>query len=159
MNKALLLVRPALALIAAVSLGACVTKQVAPVEQTPAMTSVAPTLALEQFLSAANAAARNDAEGIRAMGRLFGTRDAPIINIDSREIVEQRMYTLAVLLKHNAYEIQGEQVVPGRMSEAKRFLVELTLPDRKVVVPFTMVLSKGNRWLVESFEAEKITNG
>lgn len=158
MNKAMLLLRPAVALFAAVALSACVTKQVGPAQSAPTG-SVAPTLALEQFLTAANAAASNDPNGIRAMGRLFGTKDAPIVEIDGQSIVERRMYALALLLKHQSYEVQGEQVVPGRLSEAKRFLVELTLPDRKVVVPFTMVLSKGNRWLVESFDAEKITGG
>jgi len=156
MNKALLLLRPATALFAALTLAACVSKQVVPAR--PAATgSVAPTLALEQFLAAANAAANNDPEGLRTMGRLFGTKDAPVANIDSPTLMEQRMYALALIVKHQAFEIQGEQVVPGRLNEAKRFLVELTFPDRKVVVPFTMVLSKGNRWLVEEFEATKIT--
>jgi len=157
MTKALLLRQATASLLAVVVLSACVSKQVGSTAGSPAAGSVAPTLVLEHFLSAANAAASNDAEGIRAMGRLFGTREGPLSNRESQRNVEQRMFVLANLLRHEQYQIQGEQIVPGRMDEAKRFMVELQLRNRTVVVPFTLVLSKGGQWLVEEFDAEKIT--
>lgn len=156
MNKALWLLRPALATLVAILFSACVSRQVVPASGSMGG-SVAPTLVLEQFLAAANAAAANDPQGILAMGRLFGTKDGPVINRDARRDVEQWMFVLANLLKHEQYEIQGEQMVPGRLSEAKRFMVQMKLQERSVVVPFTLVLARRDQWLVEAFDAEVIT--
>lgn len=113
---------------------------------------VAPTLVIEQFLRAANA---NDLD---ALARLFDTRQGPIIDIDTKQQVDDRMFAIASVLRHKDYRVEGEQLVPGRRDVATQYLVRLMLPDdREVVVPFTMVYSEKGTWLVEQIALEKIT--
>ncbi|MBX6364186.1 MAG: hypothetical protein IRZ00_09990 [Gemmatimonadetes bacterium] len=107
---------------------------------------IAPRLAVEQFLRAAN---DND---LVTMGRLFGTRNGSVAERDDRKEVEQRMFALASLLRHQDYEIQGQSVVPGRIGEAVRINVRLQLADGAPVVPFTVVQSKKGAWLVEQID-------
>ena len=114
---------------------------------------VAPALVIEQFLRAANA---NDLD---TMANLFGTREGPITERDSQQQVDDRMFALASVLRHEDYSIEGEQLVPGRRDVATRLLVRMVLaPERETVVPFTMVYSDDGRWLIEQIDLEKITN-
>jgi hypothetical protein len=119
--------------------------------------AVSRTFVLEQFLRASNAAAASDTSGIVTMGRLFGTKAGPTTGVDSRKIVEQRMYLIASILRHDDYRILGEQLVPGRLQEARQINVEMTMGPRKVTVPFTMVRTSNDGWLVENIELEIIT--
>jgi hypothetical protein len=123
------------------------------------VTSVGPALVVEQFLRAANSAAANDTSGVSAMGRLWGTKDGLATEQMPLQEMQQRMLLTASILRHDDSKIVGEQLVPGRISEAKQLNVELTQGPRKVVVPFFMVLSKGDRWLVERIDLEVITKG
>ncbi len=120
--------------------------------------SVGPALVVEQFLRAANAAAANDSSGVQVMGRLLGNKEGPVSQQWPPQEVHQRMYLTASILKHDDAKIIGEQLVPGRISEAKQLNVELTMGPRKVTVPFILVLAKGDKWLVECIELEQITN-
>jgi hypothetical protein len=126
---------------------ACVKR----VEERPARTMGA-GLVLEQFLTAANS---ND---LRQMGNLFGNKDGPVSKRDNQDNVEKRMFVLANVLRHDDYKLEGEQIVPGRLAEAIQLQVTLTSGTRKVTVPFTMVRSKADQWLVEDFDMTKILN-
>lgn len=134
-----------LALVLAVS--ACVQR----VEVAPARL-VGAAVVLEQFLGAANS---ND---LRQMGSLFGTREGPINVRDDQDNVEKRMFVFANVLRHDDYKVEGEQIVPGRLDEAIQLHVTLTQGTKKVTVPFTMVRSKADQWLVEQFDMQKILN-
>lgn len=138
----------ALALVtaAALSAPACVKQEVAPVSA-----NVGPSLVVEQFLRAANA------KDLGRMAELFGTKDGPISKRDSRQEVEQRMFSIASVLRHEDFEVQGEQLVPGRSSEATRLMVKLTIDKTAYQVPFTMVRYKNDSWLVEQIGIEVIT--
>jgi hypothetical protein len=115
--------------------------------------NVAPTLVIEQFLRAVNA---NDLD---TMGRLFGTREGPIDERDTRQQVDDRMFALASVLRHRDYSFEGEQLVPGRRDVATQLLVRMVLDDEQTaVVPFTMVYSVDRQWLVEQIGLERITN-
>lgn len=115
--------------------------------------NVAPALVVEQFLRAANA---NDLD---TMGRLFGTREGPIVERDSRQQVDDRMFALASVLRHEDYSIEGEQIVPGRRDVATQLLVRMNFgEERETVVPFTMVFSQDGRWMIEQIDLERITN-
>ena len=138
---------------ACILLAAACTQQV----QMLPVTSVGPALVVEQFLRAANSAARNDTSGVAAMGRLWGTKDGLATDQMPAQEVQQRMLLTASILRHEDSKIVGEQLVPGRINEAKQLNVELTQGPRKVIVPFFMVLSKGDRWLVERVDLEAIT--
>lgn len=143
--------RTALALIALVAAAACSSSQ-APAPSGPAA-SVAPALVVEQFLRAANA---NDLD---TMARLFGTMDGPVSQRDTQKEIDDRMFALASILRHQDYSIEGEQIVPGRRDVATQLLVRMVLPDRRsTVVPFTLVYSKGRTWLIEQIAVERITN-
>ncbi|HWV57372.1 MAG TPA: hypothetical protein VNZ57_07960 [Longimicrobiales bacterium] len=130
----------------------CVTRTV-PVTPPPAATAsaVQPTLIVEQFLRAANA---NDLEG---MGRLFGTSDGSTFRLDPRSIVEQRMFALASVLRHQDFSIERAAPVPGRSQEAVQVFVRLLMNGQWIPVPFTVVTGRDG-WVVEQFDIEAITN-
>lgn len=130
----------------------CVTRTVG--DSSASITpGVGPALVLERFLRAANA---NDVE---TMSQLFGTRDGSILRRDDRADVEARMFVLASLLRHTDYQIEGAEIVPGRLREATRLLVRMQFGERQVVVPFTMVRFGEDGWLVEQVGIERITGG
>ena len=129
-------------------LAACATR--AEPVQDPTARGVAPALAVERFLQAAN---RQD---LATMGRLFGTVDGPIQDRDPRAEVEQRMFAFAMLLKHDDYRIEGERIVPGR-PEATQLMVRMRFGQRQVPVAYTVVRAKSGAWLVEAFDLEAIT--
>jgi hypothetical protein len=124
--------------------------------------SVAPQLIVEQFLRAVNGVfEQSDAQrnvSLETMGRLFGTRDGPIIGRDPRKEVEQRMYALASILRHDDYNIQEQQIVPGRREDAIRLLVRMKFGERQVPVPYTMVRTARSSWLIEQIDVEPITS-
>jgi hypothetical protein len=139
---------PLPALLCALLLAACVTRELPPI----GAGAVAPTLVIEQFMRAANS---NDVDG---MARLFGTRDGSVLRVDPRRQVEERMFAIASILRHQDYEFDGEQIVPGRRDEAVQILLRVTTTQTTAVVPFTMVRTRGGDWLVEAIALDRLTN-
>lgn len=137
--------------LAAVGLAVGCTTQTVQDTRAPLTPGVGPSLVLERFLRAANA---NDLE---TMSQLFGTKDGSVLRRDNRADVEQRMFVLASLLRHDDYQIRGTEIVPGRLREATKVNVLMTFGQRQVVVPFTMVRAGGDSWLVEQIGVERIT--
>lgn len=120
--------------------------------QPPASASPGPSLVVERFLQAANG---NDLD---TMTQLFGTATKGIVELDGRQQAEQRMYVLASLLRHSDFAMQGQRVVPGRRDEAAEVIVQLTIEDEPVVVPFVVVRRKGGGWVIERVDVTAITN-
>ena len=141
----------ALVLASGLSTTACVKKEVVRSGSGTSATGVGPSLVVDQFLRAANS------KDIARMGQLFGTKDGPISGRDSREQVEQRMFALAAILEHEDFEIQAEQMVPGRTAEATLLTVKLTKEKKAYTVPFTLVRYKSSSWLVEQVGIDVIT--
>lgn len=110
-------------------------------------------LVVERFLNAANAT------DLEVMAQLFGTREGSIIKRDPRAEVEARMYALASILRHKNYRLEGEGIVPGRLGEAVRLVIRLELEDREVSVPFVVVQTRKDGWLIEQIGIERITSG
>jgi len=131
-------------------LTACVTRTVE-VPQEVQAPGVAPALVVERFLQAANA------QDLETMARLFGTRDGSVLRRDPRREVEERMFAIASVLRHEDYALAGEGLVPGRSSEALRVFVRLRTTTREVVVPFTVVRTKRDGWMVEQIDLTPIT--
>lgn len=124
-----------------------------PIQRNETAMGMAPALAVERFLQAAN---RQD---LATMSRLFGTVDGPIIDRDPREEVEKRMFAIAAILRHEDFRIEGEQIVPGR-PEATQLIVRMTVDrGRQVPVAYTLVRSKKGAWLIEVIDLEAITKG
>lgn len=119
----------------------------------PVHGGVAPMLAVERFLNAVNT---NDLD---TMARLFGTRDGSILKRDRRADVETRMYALASILKHKDYVVEGEGIVPGRLGEAVELMVRMAVEEREVTVPFIVVQTKNDGWMIEQIGIERITAG
>jgi hypothetical protein len=113
---------------------------------------LAPTMTIERFLRAAN---QNDLD---AMAGLFGTRDGPVTGRWNRREIDDRMFLMASLLRHTDYTISAPQIVPGRREEATLYNVRLELQQGPVQVPFTMVLTRTNQWLIEEIGIERITH-
>ena len=114
--------------------------------------NVGPALVVEQFLRAAND------KDLQRMGQLFGTKDGPIANRDPRDQVEQRMFAIASVLRHEDFELESEQQVPGRTADAIQLTVKLTISGALYRVPFTVVRFKEQSFLVEQIGIEVITN-
>lgn len=165
-------VGPILAFLA-LALTGCVSQTVpVPAPARGAASDVAPALVVERFLQAANVvaqgiAARPDAVGARGapaaeletMGRLFGTTAGSALRIYPRSEVEERMAILASILRHDDFRIVGEGLVPGRIGQAVQILVQLTVDGTEIDVPFTVVYSEKDGWLIERFNAEALTAG
>ena len=125
----------------------CVKKEV----QTMPSMGVGPSLVIEQFMRAANG---KDLEG---MANLFGTKKGPVSKQWPKDEVEKRMFILAQELRHNDFNITGEQMVPGRTDVATRVMVQLVIESQKVNVPFTLVRYGKQGWLIEDIKLEALT--
>ncbi len=119
----------------------------------PSNAEVATALVVEQFLRAANT---NDLD---TMARLFGTRDGPTMRRDSKQVVDRQMFALAAILRNDGYSIARRNIVPGRRDEATELVVRMKFNDREVDVPWVLVYSRENTWLVEQIEITRITTG
>lgn len=155
----------ALALLLIVGLSGCTTV----VRSGPGAALVA-QLSLERFLQASNA------RDLEAMARLFGTESGSAFDTGStfgcffkkigswfggnscvrKQDVEVRMDAIAQILRHDDYRIVREESVAGRMSQATRVFVDLTLGGQTArEVPFVLVRSGGGQWLVEEIDLQK----
>ena len=116
--------------------------------------AVAPALAVERFLQAANS------RDLNTMSRLFGNEDGPFGDRRNRTTVELRMDALSEILRHDGYDIISERMVAGAELPSTRLGVDLLLPGGVTTVPdvgFTVVLESPNRWLVNVIEVDKVT--
>lgn len=149
------------ALLAAVLIGAvcaaCVSRveplpgAPAPAGGTPTDPAVAGALVIEQFLRAVNA---QDLEG---MARSFGTKQGPIIRLYDRKQVDDRMFVMARVLRHEDYAILRQEIVPGRRDEATQVIVRMTIGGRQHELPFTLVWSNDRTWYIEQIPLERVT--
>lgn len=133
--------------LALVMVAGCVKKEV----QTMPNLGVGPSLVIEQFMRAVNA---KDLDG---MANLFGTKKGPVAKQWPKQEVEKRMFILAQELKHNDFNVTGEQMVPGRSDVATRVMVQIVIEDQKVNVPFTLVRYGKQGWLIEDIKLEALT--
>ncbi|CAN5862757.1 hypothetical protein BH23GEM9_BH23GEM9_09980 [soil metagenome] len=133
---------------ATVMLSACAGRS----QQSSITGSLAPTMTIERFLRAAN---QNDLD---TMAGLFGTRDGAVTRTWSRKEIDDRMFLFASLLRHSDYTVASEQIVPGRRDEATQFTVRMVLQHGPVPVPFTMVRTRNDQWLIEEIGIEAITH-
>lgn len=142
------------ALLVALVATACVSRTLEnPAGQAPPDMSVAPSLALEQFLRAANAS------DLDSMARLFGTKNGPWAQHVTDVEADRRMLTFASVLRHDDYLILGDATVPGRRGEATQLNVRLTRDGRSVDIPFVLAWAGGLGWMIEQFDIEKLTRG
>jgi len=150
-----------LALASAALSAACVHQVVSSSGAGGNVAGPAPQLAVESFLRAANCVASakcgTKAQDLETMSRLFGTRDGSILQRDPRADVERRMYALASLLESEDYQVQGQNIVPGRVSEAVQLTVRLNQGGRPVAVPVIMVRTSSGDWLVEQIDMAPLT--
>lgn len=114
---------------------------------------VGPALVLDRFLRAVNA---ND---LPVLTTLFGTSDKTILELESREQAETRMFVIASALRHDDYVIEGRQVVPGRLRNATQLMVRMRLGQRQVVVPFLLVRTTAGGWRIEQVDLQKALGG
>ncbi|HEX6064755.1 MAG TPA: hypothetical protein VFZ04_11075 [Longimicrobiales bacterium] len=138
-------------MLATVVLTACVKEQVVSGGRSAA--NLGPSMVVEQFMRALN----SEPKDVALMARLFGTKEGPIGERDPKVQVEQRMFAIAAVLRHDDYEILREQQVPGRTAEATQLLVRVKAGEKSNNVPFTLVRYKEG-WLVEQIGIDVITN-
>ena len=112
---------------------------------------LAPSMVIERFLRAANS---NDLD---TMASLFGDREGPWSTTVSKKDADDRLYTIATILRHTDYKVQAEQIVPGRRDEAIRLPVELVVKDKRHLLPITLVRYRDG-WLIEHIPLEIVTN-
>lgn len=169
MTKVQVLVMSAV-LAGMVGLGGCMT-QAPPSPRGPADT--VPQSAV-RFLEAANTG------DLHAMARIFGTargsvadQTGPLLVCAARRVgtwarvatpcptwseVELRMHAIALVLKHDAYRIAGQRVVPGRQHPTIEIALDLDRGGRWIQgVPLQVVQRSNGMWMVESVALERIT--
>ena len=126
----------------------CTTRTVRP-PATREVTGMGAMLSVERFLQAANA------KDFEAMQGLFGSWDGPIEG--DRQELELRMAAIAEILRHEDYEIVGEEREPGREHPTTRVTVTLTKGGREITgVPFLVVRTEAGGWLVEQVDLEYV---
>jgi hypothetical protein len=134
---------------------ACVSRRIEPItseEGLPGNTEVGTSLVIEQFLRAAN---ENDLD---TMARLFGTVNGPNIGRVPKDQLDQQLFAIASVLRHEGYEIVRRQIVPGRRSEATEVTVRMDMGRNRLIdVPYVLVFSTAGTWLIEQIDLEKIT--
>lgn len=113
--------------------------------------ALSPESAVGQFLDAAK---RND---YGLMARLFGTTQGPAIERMGRVEVEQRMFVLASILRHQSYSLRPMGVAAA---EGKRRVIAEMVGTRNgdATVPFVAALNRG-RWFVEQVMTDDLTSG
>jgi len=158
-----------LALLILLVLPGCVTASAGSRE----MAAVAPMLSVERFLQAVNS------QDLDAMARIFGTYDGPIADTGgtlgcafrrmgswigfsrrclTRVDVELRMNAIAIVLRHEDYQLVSERPVPGRQRPTSRVGVTLVRQGQQIPdVPFVVVQSRNGRWLIEQIDLERVT--
>lgn len=155
--------------LALLTVSACATRSASNGE----MAAVAPMLSVERFLQAANA------RDLDAMARLFGTADGPAAETGgavgcafrkmgswigladpcpTSQDVELRMDAIAQILEHQDYRVASESRVAGRRNPTRRVGVDLVIRGDTVSdVPFVVVQTGGDRWMIEQIGLERIT--
>ncbi len=160
-NRRLSRVAAGCALVAAALLPACVHQVVGSTTANGAAPSVAPQLAVETFLRAANCVSSERCatkpQDLETMCRLFGTKDGSILLVDPRDQVEKRMYALASLLQSEDYQVVGQNIVPGRVGQALELVVRLTQSEKQFMVPVTVVHDRSGNWLIEKIDRGPLT--
>ena len=115
--------------------------------------SFAPAMTVERFLRATN---QNDLD---TMAALFGTRDGSIARTWSQQEIDDRMVLFASVLRHTDYTIASEQLVAGRRDEATQLNVQMVIRSDTVMVPFTLVRTAQQNWLIEQIGIDRVTRG
>jgi hypothetical protein len=115
--------------------------------------SVGPAMTVERFLRATN---QNDLD---TMASLFGNRDGSVTRIWSQKEVDERMLIFASVLRHTDYSFAGEELVAGRRDEATQLNVNMVIQGDTLQVPFTMVRTVDQNWLIENIGIENVTRG
>ncbi len=106
--------------------------------------------AVAEFLDAAR---RND---YGLMARLFGTTDGPAVESLGRPEVEQRMFILASLLRHQSYSLRPMSIAEA---EGKQRVIAEMVGTRNgdATVPFIAASNRG-RWFVERVLTDNLTS-
>lgn len=107
--------------------------------------------AVEGFLAAARVG------DPRTMGFLFGTPAGPIAGRDAPADVEKRMRALACYLTHDSARIVDD--LPA-VAAGNRRLLTVALRQRELAreTRFTVAPTGRGRWLVESFDIERLSD-
>ena len=90
----------------------------------------------------------------KKMGSWLGMGDACM----NRQDVELRMNAIAMMLKHDDYQLGADQRVAGRVNPTMQIPVSLTRGNERFDgVPFTVVQSGSDGWLIEEIGLEVVT--
>lgn len=92
------------------------------------------------------------------MGWIFGTAQGPYLAQVDHGLVERQMFLFACLLREHQREVVNELPVPGSVGKAVNVSLMLRNGGRSVEVPFTTVRGPGDRWFLEQFDVQRITN-
>lgn len=137
------------ALAAAIALATGCAGRLSPPPEGPGGLSAA--VAVERFLQLGA-----DRDYVQ-MGWVFGTQNGPILREFPRPEVEQRMYAIASVLRHQSFVVGPGSPVPGRIGSAERFVVKVYEGASEFNVPFIVVRGPGNRWFVEQVDLQAVT--
>jgi hypothetical protein len=84
--------------------------------------------------------------------------NGPNIGRVPKDQLDQQLFAIASVLRHEGYEIVRRQIVPGRRSEATEVTVRMDMGRNRLIdVPYVLVFSTAGTWLIEQIDLEKIT--
>lgn len=109
--------------------------------------SVAPSMATEQFLRAANAG------DLQAMSAQWGTKDGPARESMDRTQLEKRLTILACYFKHDSARVVGEASGTGGHRDVR---IELKKGNLVRQTTFYTVKGPGDRWYVENMDIASV---
>ena len=107
-----------------------------------------PRGAVEGFLTAAKA------QDVQAMGLIWGTAEGPAITVMQNSVSrEQKEIIMMCYLRHDSYQITGEQPATGG---ERAFDVEIKLKDLTRKTNFAVTRGPSDRWYVRQFDIEPL---
>ena len=106
-----------------------------------------PREAIERFLGTAKA---QDYEG---MGLVFGTAKGPARNTIAKTDLEKREFYFMRCLRHDRFQIGGEQQTP---TGTRVLATQLWFKALTVTTSFTVVEGPGGRWYVQQFKPDDV---
>jgi hypothetical protein len=109
--------------------------------------AVAPQIAVEQFLRAANAG------DLQAMSTMWGTKDGPARETMDRTQLDKRLAILACYFKHDSQRTIGDAPVNGGHYDVR---VELKKGNLVRQTTFATVRGPADRWYVENMDIASV---
>ena len=112
---------------------------------------VDPQVTVNNFMSAVQA------NNLVAMGRLWGTKDGPMVQQMDRAQLDMRLAVMQRYLAHDGYQVLAAEALPGQNDGTLSYRIRLIRRGCVHLIPFELVQAGGG-WLVENVDLTQAGN-